>query len=375
MTRERTVLVTGAYGLIGREVVRLLVEHTDASVIATGRKTERLAALSSELPSGRVETQVLDTRDPTTAHDAISRAGLLINCVGPYLESGEGMARAAIESGASYVDFATEQLHYQRLKELAPSARQKGLFLLTGAGLVPGLSGVLALRGAERLPTVDSVEIVYAQGRMLTPDAGLGSLMSAVLEAGHSSVVLRDGKQVPLRVGDDRCRMTLPPPIGEGEMLGFTTLEALTLAERPSPQSISMYIRIDGTPPVFFTLIRLLQPHRRPWAYRLLRRLTEANLARDYERAIARGAPADALLRITVAGGSQGWRSTLRLPEGAALPTAYLPALTARRFLLGRFEHTGIVTPTEAFPHEALLTEMNELGWKLDLEESPNPAD
>ena len=121
MTRERTILVTGAYGLVGRELVRMLLEKTDARVIATGRKTERLASLAADLATGRVATQVLDVLDPSAARAACSKAGLLINCVGPYLESGEGVARAAIESGASYVDFASEQVHYQRLKALAPS--------------------------------------------------------------------------------------------------------------------------------------------------------------------------------------------------------------------------------------------------------------
>jgi short subunit dehydrogenase-like uncharacterized protein len=375
MGREPTILVTGAYGLVGRELVRLLVEKTDARVIAAGRKAERLASLAADIEPGRMETQVLDVLDPSAARAACSRAGLVINGVGPYLESGEGVARAAIETETSYVDFASEQVHYQRLRGLAPSARERGLFLLTGAGLVPGLSAVLALRGAEQLPALDAVEIVYAQARMPAGDAGLGTLLTGVLEAGHSPVILRDGQQVPVRLGDDRRRMTLPEPIGTGDMIGFPSLEALTLAERLVPRSIAMYWLLAGIPPVLFTLIRLLQPHRRPWAYHLLRRLSEATLARDYERALAKGAPADALLRVSLAAGSQRWRATLRLPEGGAAPTAYLPALAARRFLEGRFEHVGLVTPVGAFPHEALLHEFAELGWKLDLEESADYAE
>jgi hypothetical protein len=103
--------------------------------------------------------------------------------------------------------------------------------------------------------------------------------------------------------------------------------------------------------------------------------MTISALARDYERALARGVPADALLRVTLSAASQRWRATLRMPEGAAAPTAYLPALAARRFLEGRFEHVGLVTSVEAFPHEASLREIAELGWKLDLEESADPPE
>ncbi len=369
MSREGTILVLGAYGLVGRELIGMLVDKTGATVIASGRKADRLAAVTKGLDEGRVVRRVLDASDAPALAAACAGASLVINCIGPYIESGAAVARAAIESGASYVDFASEQVHYERLQGLDAAARDKGLFLLTGAGSVPGLSAVLVLVAESRIGAIESIEILYAQRGMPSADGGLGSLMTGVLEAGFTPVALRDGQRVPVRLGENRKRFTLPSPIGEAELIGFPSLETLTLSERLPVRSIASYWFFGEIPPILFTLIRALKPHRRPWAYRLLRRLAEWAMRREYERGVAKGVEIDALLRVSARREGKGWQATLRFPEGGGVPTAYLPAITAKRFLESRFHHVGLVTPVDVFTPDELFAEMRELGWTLDLEE------
>jgi hypothetical protein len=152
-------------------------------------------------------------------------------------------ARAAIEAGASYVDFASEEAHYKRLKELDAMAHHKGLFLLTGAGVVPGFSAVLAMRGVAHLPAADSLEIIYAQGRMAVADGGLGSLMTGVLEAGLAPVMLGDGTRVPVRLGEERKRVVLPAPFGEREMPALTAPASSRAHQVTFPFPASSYLR------------------------------------------------------------------------------------------------------------------------------------
>lgn len=298
---------------------------------------------------------------------AATEASLLINCVGPFLEGGAAVAQAAIDAGASYFDLASEQGHYARLRDLAPAARDRGQLLFTGAGIFPGLSGVLAMHGAGTLPQVESVEILYAQGRASDAEAGLGSFMTGVLEACHESVALREGQRVPLRFGDVTRRLALPAPFGEVQMFEVPTLETLTLSESLGARSVSTWGCFGDIPAALFTLVRVLKPHRRAWAYRLLRRLTAASMRREFERAVAKGVSAEAWMRISVEGAGQRWQATLRLPEGGAIPTAYLPSIAAKRFLEGRLSQTGLITAIDAFPAEPLFQEMSEAGWKLDL--------
>ncbi|HEX8203476.1 MAG TPA: SDR family NAD(P)-dependent oxidoreductase [Isosphaeraceae bacterium] len=51
----RRALVTGASAGLGRELVRQLVRDRGMTVLATGRRLERLEALAAELPAGAVE--------------------------------------------------------------------------------------------------------------------------------------------------------------------------------------------------------------------------------------------------------------------------------------------------------------------------------
>lgn len=373
MSRDDTVLVLGAYGGSGRAVAPLLVERTGARVIAAGRKRERLAAVVDGLDPGRVSTQIVDVADLEAVAGACARAALVINCVGPYLRGGAEVAAIAIDSGASYIDFASEQAHYECLRRLHDRARERDCFMLTGAGLVPGISGLLALRGVSGVGSPEAVEIVYAQLRSATTDGGLGSLMTGVLEAGQQPIALRGGARVEVRLGDDRRHFELPPPFGSIELVGLPTLENLALAERFALSSTTTYYLLANVPPIFFTMLRVLQPHRRPWAYRLVQRILEVGERNAHRRSDAAGVPIDALLRVVVRGESGEWTGSLRLPAGGQAPTAYLAVIAAQRFLQQRFAHTGLITPIDAFSSDDLAEMEDLLGLGVNFEETKAP--
>jgi hypothetical protein len=370
--RERTVLVLGAHGGAGREVVRQLVDTPDATIVAAGRRAERLRALVSTLPPGRVVPQVVDVADGAALAGACSGAAIVVNCVGPYLERGAAIAEAAIDGGASYVDVASEQEHYVRLQGLDGEARARGCFLLTGAGLIPGLSALLAVHGANRLgepDEIEAIEMVFAQHRVPDAGAGLGSLMSGVLDAGFRPLGLRDGELAPVRLGAQRRRVTLPPPFGETNVIGFPSLETLTLAERFAVRTIESWYLLADVPPAFLRLIDVLQPHRRPWAYRLLRGAAAWGMRRAHARSVAAGVGTEAVLRVTVRDAEEAWETTAVLPAGGFVPTAYLPVLAARRRLAGRFDHRGVITPVDVFEPEEVLADLASRGRPLDLTE------
>ena len=104
-----TVLVLGAYGLAGREIVDSLLAKTDLAVIASGRNVEKLEALTARLAHTRLSTRLLDAYDAGALAKACSEADLVINAVGPYAVGGAEIARTVLDSGLPYVDFANEQ--------------------------------------------------------------------------------------------------------------------------------------------------------------------------------------------------------------------------------------------------------------------------
>ncbi|MHC4493626.1 MAG: saccharopine dehydrogenase NADP-binding domain-containing protein, partial [Planctomycetota bacterium] len=177
-----TVLVLGAYGLAGREIVAGLLAKTDLRVIASGRNTQKLEALTQRLAHPRLSTRPLDAYDAEALAKACGDADVVINAVGPYTQGGAEIARTVLEAKCPYVDFANEQTHYRRLESLDALARRREVLLLTGAGLVPGLSTLIVLHAAEQLPDAQEVDVCYAQGRAPDEESGLGSALGGVVE-------------------------------------------------------------------------------------------------------------------------------------------------------------------------------------------------
>ena len=67
-------VVTGASAGLGRELVRQLVRDREMTVLATGRRLDRLESLAAELPPGRVMTMAGDLADAGFRRDLWERA-------------------------------------------------------------------------------------------------------------------------------------------------------------------------------------------------------------------------------------------------------------------------------------------------------------
>ena len=369
LTADRnTVLVLGAYGLAGREVVRGLIERTKLAVIASGRNERKLATVAAPLDAARLQARVFDATEPAALTRACEEAALVINCVGPYTEHGAEIAGRVIRAGRGYVDFANEQSHYKRLQGLDAEARTQHVPLVTAAGAIPGVSTVLAGLAAKRLPGLHSVELLYAQGRMPDNDAGLASLLSAILESGLGSVTLRDGRHVPLRLGEARRTEDLPAPFGATSMIGFPTADELIVPQKVALRCVTTYWAMGDVPPGFFSLIRLLKPHARPWAYKLVRRLMEWSMQHDYARAVKKGIGPEAVLKVVGHGPDKRWEALAFFRDGG-VATAFLPVLVARRFGAGAEIGAGLLSPLDVFDPDDVVREMVDGNWASSFRE------
>ena len=143
------IVLFGATGYTGRLTAAALAERGATPVLA-GRSIEPLRKLGDEL--GGLEVAVADVARPESVHDLVERGDVLISTVGPFVRFGEPAVRAAIASGAHYLDSTGEPPFIRRVfEEFGPGADGAGVALLTALGYdwVPGnLAGALALREA-----------------------------------------------------------------------------------------------------------------------------------------------------------------------------------------------------------------------------------
>src|SRR4051812_47229858 len=93
MSGSHRVLVYGATGHTGRFVVDELLRRGLVPVLA-GRDADRLAALPPR--HAALERRVVGVEDPDLLRRALTGAGAVINCAGPFLDTALPLARAAV---------------------------------------------------------------------------------------------------------------------------------------------------------------------------------------------------------------------------------------------------------------------------------------
>jgi short subunit dehydrogenase-like uncharacterized protein len=347
------ILVLGAYGLAGRAIVQRLAAETTHSVVAAGRRADKLHALLKETASDRLRPLVLDATDLPALREACANASFIINAVGPFARSGAAIARTAVECSRPYLDCANEQFHYRKLLELDATARRNGVPLITAAGGVPGLSTLLSAHLLKQFPAATEVDCCWAQFRHAYAESGLGSMMGGILEALDRPVALRQGKPAPTIIGRSAREFALPQPFGQRRLLEVPTIDDLTIPARFPLQEFHTWFYMGDLPTWLLDIVRLLQPNRRPWAYRIIEAIMRRINDRDTAKAIAAGVGPECLLQVLARYSGQTHSQSLVFRDGA-VATACLPVYIADRCLRGEVSRTGLLTPLDLLDPERL---------------------
>lgn len=357
--KTNDILLLGAYGLAGRTIFDGLLRKTSRRIIAAGRRRDRLDSLTAGKTDNRVALLEMDAADREALRRACADTRLVINAIGPYALHGAEIARIAIESGCSYLDCANEQIHYRRLRELDAEARRRGLLLATAAGVIPGLSTLLAVKCLADFPAAVSLDFYFAQFQHAYQDGGFGSIMGGILDAGYRPAAWRNGKEMPVRLGASRQVADFPQPFGKLRFLEVPTIDTLTIPACYPLCDLHSWFYLGEQPTWLFSLIRLVQPQKRKWAYRLIETLARPLNEKESQQAKQRGLPREALLSVTVRGRGGESNGLMILKDGAA-PLATLPVLIARDLLAGKIKHTGLATPLDLLTFDQMRNELEQ---------------
>lgn len=279
-----TVLVLGAYGAVGRSIIRGLLEQTECMVAATGRNRDKLGGLAESMAHPRLAVSVLDALDAEELGRACQKADIVINCVGPYIICGRDIAETVVKSRRHYVDFAFEQFHYRKLKSLDRLAETNKVALITGAGAVVGISSILGVYAAEALAGLEKLTICYLEGSIEDDHSGFSSLMNGALEPALDNQDYIEGRYVTSKMGSDIAVRVFPDPHGEMKLLSDPSIDSLILPERLQLKTVKNYFGMGMKIPFgYFALMRLLNPYKNrifyKWTGRIMKRLMRRNLA------------------------------------------------------------------------------------------------
>lgn len=145
MTNSKHIGIIGGTGTIGAVIVEQLARLKACPPLLIGsRKVQEEIPAGRSGNNGRFEYCRVDYRNDAELADFCSRCLLVINAAGPSFEIRDKIALEALKNHCHYMDIGG----YDLLPELLESYREKienrNLCFVTGAGWMPGISGVFS---------------------------------------------------------------------------------------------------------------------------------------------------------------------------------------------------------------------------------------
>ena len=208
------VLIIGGYGTFGGRLAELLCNEPKLSLLIAGRSAPKAAAFCDKLPQGAHREPVELDRDRKLAASLESTSpDIVVDASGPFQAYGDDPYRvieAALATGANYVDLADSPEFVRGIAKFDATARQRGLFVLSGASSFPALSHAMVRALARDLKEIDSIE----GGIAPSPYAGVGfNVIRAIAGYAGQPVSVRCGGQSDVAFGlVETRRYTVAPP-------------------------------------------------------------------------------------------------------------------------------------------------------------------
>jgi predicted dinucleotide-utilizing enzyme len=325
-----SVLVVGV-GAIGNRAGRVLADTAGFDrILIADRRHERAEALRRHVGARATVVEWSPRRPIPDGVDVIACA----------LPPGDDvpLVLAALDAGVPVATSGDEHDGIATLLRLDGEARDRGVTVLAGCGLAPGLSDVLAAHAATLLDSVDEIHVARA---------GIaGAKSEASLRRVHSDrpVEVREGAISEVRRRTTHELVHFPEPVGaqECEMVGV----GVDLLADAFPGADRITVRAVEPPPRTRGLFHREDPGGRWGATRVevWGRVGDAKVPVVYGAAGRTAAVGGTVLAVATAAlagvvpAVDGTRHGVHGLASVAGPTAFLAELAARGVTAARFE-------------------------------------
>jgi lysine 6-dehydrogenase len=224
-------IILGGCGAMGTEATRDLAATSDFEEITIADlDLARAQALANQLNAGagggRVRAEQVDASDEDALVTIMAGYDVVVNAMTYHF--GLTATRAAIRAGVSYTDLGGLHNTPKQL-QLDSEARAAGVVIVLGSGATPGVTNILARRGADELDTVDAIHIAFASHRSIAPSPGLLDTILGEFDPEAQRFYYEDGKLVEVRPFDGARTLVFEPPVGEQEVYFVPHSETHTL--------------------------------------------------------------------------------------------------------------------------------------------------
>jgi short subunit dehydrogenase-like uncharacterized protein len=232
--QDRTVAVFGAAGHTGRFVVAELLRRgiTPIAVVRDPVKANQFTQRGIEVRGASAE-------DPDTLDRAFEGTAAVINCAGPFLDTAEAVASAALRRGIHYLDVAAEQPSAQAIYDkFGHAAQEAGVLVIPAMGFYGGFADLLVTAAMGDWDSADEIKVGIAldswhptQGTRITGEKNTAQRM-----------VVADGRLAPVPQPAAEMDWDFPGPFARQAVVELPFSEIAVIARHTRSAEIRTYL-------------------------------------------------------------------------------------------------------------------------------------
>lgn len=231
-----TVAVFGATGHTGRFVVAELLRR-GLTPVAIGRNGTALAALA--FADAGVATRTANIDDPASLDRAFDGVAAVINCAGPFLDTADAVAAAAMRGRIHYVDVTAEQASAQAtLDAYDTAARKADRLVIPAMGFYGGFADLLATAAMDDWDHADDIRVGIAldswhptQGTRITGERNV-----------VRRLVISNGRLAPIPQPAPETSWNFQAPFGNQDVVEVPLSEVILVARHLRVDELHTYL-------------------------------------------------------------------------------------------------------------------------------------
>jgi len=396
---SRKVVVLGGAGAMGQVIVRDLCQAKGVDeVVIADFNTDKANELKATIKSNKLSVAFADIKDKSKMAEAFSGAQCVINST-PY-QFNVNVMEAALASGLHYIDLGGLFHTTRKQLELDSKFKDKKLTAVLGMGAAPGMTNVMAAKGAEELDTVESIDIVIgcvdfvAVEQPFCPPYALDTILD---EYTLEPMVYENGKFKAVPPVSGEISVDFAEPVGKSDAILTLHSEVATLPLTYEKRGIKSCTFRLGLPRSFHHNLKFLVDlglgssddlkvdgvavKPRKFLAALLQRLPQPSADPDDCE----------IVRVDVRGKKNGRQTLVRLEttvvsddkwkvSSGALDTGVPPSIVAQMILDGQISNHGVLAPEACVPTQPFFDELAKRNMLMrqikeeSLVESKEPA-
>lgn len=207
-----TILVIGGYGFFGVRICEALAKIEDIYLLIGGRDATQARATAVKLGMKSSQGLFIDCTTPNLAqHLSELKVDTLIHTAGPFQGQDYAVAQAAISAGANYIDLADGRDFVAGIVQFDGLARERGVFVTSGASSLPALSSAVVDRYLSRFSQLESIRLGIGSGARAP---GMATMQGVFGYCGKPFSRLEDGSWKTTHGWLNLQRYKFPMPVG-----------------------------------------------------------------------------------------------------------------------------------------------------------------